>query len=191
MHTKESIGLSMEKLEARSRVYTVIFLLMLAVTVFFAVRDNRRQVTSEGAHDYPVAYSALSGTDAWVSPSDVELRADSYLAQFREFDRTYCFEYWIQCQQILADMPGYERDEERTAQARKDYERYVLLVRSANEEHRALVEKLVTCAVLAGLCMIPAALLGVSRIRCALLRGRLYRAERAENDSQTVTDKEI
>jgi len=166
-----------DRLDARSRVYAVVFLVLAATAVFFALRDNRRPVTAKGDHDYPIAYSAVSGTDAWLSPSDVELRADSYLAQFREFDRTYCFEYWMQCQTILAGLPGYSPDEERSAEAQEDYDRYIILVRTANEEHRALVEKLVTCSVLAGLAMIPAVLMAVSRLRRVMLRGQLFREE--------------
>lgn len=182
MDKREAVLRRIERLDARARVYAVIFLLLAAAAVVFAVRDNHRPVTAEGDHDYPVAYSALSGTDAWVSPSDVELRADSYLAQFREFDRTYCFEYWMQSQLILADLPDYARDEERTAQAREDYDRYVILVRTAAEEHRALAAKLVTCGVLAGLALIPAALLAVSRLRRVMLRGQLYAGEGSFDD---------
>lgn len=177
MNKKEDVLRGIERLDARARVYTIIFLLLLAAAVVFGLRDNRRTVTAEGDHDYPVAYSALSGTDAWVSPGDVELRADSYLAQFREFDRTYCFEYWMQSQLILADHPDYVRDEERTAQAREDYDRYIILVRTAAEEHRAFAEKLVICGTLAGLALLPAVLLAVSRLRRMMLRQRLYSEE--------------
>ncbi len=189
MDKRDAIALRIERLDARSRIYAVIFLLLAALAVIFALRDNRRPVTAEGDHDYPTAYSAVSGTNAWVSPSDVELRADSYLAQFREFDRTYCFEYWMQCQTILAGQPDYSPDEERTAEAQEDYDRYVILIRTANEERRALVEKLVTCGVLAGLAMIPAALMAVSRLRRVVLRGQLFREEDSSQQDDITEGK--
>ncbi len=169
-----------EQIERRDMVggiYALLIVLLAVAAVVFLLRDNRREVTAEGAENYPVAYSALSGSDAWVSPSDIEERADSYIAQFREFDRTYCYEYWVQCQNILAKDPDYAPDVELTLRAREDYERYVVLVREAGEEHRAMVEKIVVCGSLAAAVAVFALLIGVNRLRRLVLVGRLRNQE--------------
>jgi len=166
-----------ERRDMAGGIYALLIVLLAVAAVVFLLRDNRREVTAEGAENYPVAYSALSGSDAWVSPSDIEERADSYIAQFREFDRTYCYEYWVQCQNILAKDPDYSPDAELTLRAREDYERYVVLVREAGEEHRAMVEKIVVCGSLAAAAAVFALLIGVNRLRRMVLVGRLRNQE--------------
>lgn len=168
----------------RAGVYGALVFVLLAAAVIFGLSDNARAVSAEGAADYPVVYSAVSGSDAVLSPSDVEVRAEDYLGQFREFDRTYCYEYWEQCQRILAETPGYAPDAELTEQARADYERYVLVVRRQAEKHRAFSEKLAVCLVLAALGGAAAVLLGINRLFTAVRRERFDRlaAEAREAD---------
>ena len=181
-----------EQIERRDMVggiYALLIVLLAVAAVVFLLRDNRREVTAEGAENYPVAYSALSGSDAWASPSDIEERADSYIAQFREFDRTYCYEYWVQCQNILAKDPDYAPDAELTLRAREDYERYVVLVREAGEEHRAMVEKIVVCGSLAAAVAVFALLIGVNRLRRMVLVGRLRNQEWEMNSRDTTTGR--
>lgn len=162
-----------ERFEGRIRLYTLAVVVLAAVTVLFVLRDNRRQISAEGEHDFPVAYSALPGSASEVSPSDVELRADSYIAQFREFDRTYCFEYWIRCQELLSEDPDYAPDEELTARAREDYLHYILLMRTAAEERRAMIEKIILCGTSAALTVIAASVLCVAILRRVMLLRRI------------------
>ena len=157
--------MKLRAMDNRAVLYTGSVLLLLALAVIFALMYNARTVQVEDELDYPVAYSAISGSDAAASPSDVAQRADSYLAQFREFDRTYCFEYWMQCQNILAEHPDYAPDEALTAQARDDYRHYVLVVRTEREENRAFKEKLVVCSALVVLALAAGGLLGINRLR--------------------------
>lgn len=160
-------------MDRRAAIYTALVLLLVGAAVMYALCDNQREVAGYDGDYYPVAYAPISGSDAEVSPSDIAQRADSYLAQFREFDRTYCFDYWLQCQNILADHPDYAPDEELTARAREDYERYVLVVRTEREEARAFKEKLVMCAVLAGLALVSGGALGINRVRRFILWQKL------------------
>lgn len=181
------------RMDNRAFIYTAVLLLAVVLVIVFALRDNRQEVDADHSHEYPVAYSAVSGSDAEVSPSDVAERADSYLAQFREFDRTYCFEYWMQCQNILAEDPDYAPDEELTSQAREDYDRYVLVVRTEREENRAFMEKLVVCAAVGFCGVVAAALLGINRLRRFLLSQRAdgngeYYDEYAEEYAGEYTD---
>lgn len=173
LNSEEQLCRRIDRLDGRSVWYILAFLVLLALTGFVALRDNVRPVSLEGAEDYPVAYSAVSGSDAEVSPSDVAERADSYIAQFREFDRTYCYEYWVQCQSILASDPAYAPDEELTERAREDYERYVLVVRTERESDRALREKLILSALCGGLACLAGVLLIVNRARRFVLVRRL------------------
>lgn len=159
----------LQGMDNRAAVYTVLFVLTVAAAIAYALSDNQRAVADYEGDYYPVAYSAISGSDAEVSPSDVAERADSYLAQFREFDRTYCFDYWLQCQNILAEHPDYAPDESLTEQARADYEHYVHVVRRERERERAFKEKLVVCAVMGGCALIASAALGINRARRFIL----------------------
>ncbi len=161
------------RMDNRATVYTLLLLLIAAAAVLLAFKDYRREISTVHNNEYPVAYSAVSGSDADVSPSDVAQRADSYLAQFREFDRTYCFEYWMQCQLILSEEAGYAPDEVLTRQIRADYDRYIYVVRTEREEKRAFGEKLVVCGITVLSAVIPAAFLGVNRLRRFMMRQEL------------------
>lgn len=178
--SQELLNRRIDRLDGRTVWYILAFFALLALTGFVALRDNARPVSLEGAEDYPVAYSAISGSDAEVSPSDVAERAENYITQFREFDRAYCYEYWVQCQSLLASDPDYAPDEELTKRAREDYERYVLVVRAERETSRALREKLILTALCGGLACLAGVLLIVNRGRRFVLVRRLIILEENE-----------
>lgn len=168
----------LRRLDVRAAVYSALCFAALSALVITLVADNERPVAADGDFDYPTAYSAVSGTDAYLSPSDVAVRAESYLDQFYEFDRSYCFEYWMECQEILAQTEGYAPDEALTGRVRADYDRYVLIVRREAEEHRAFSEKIKLVVIFSALSVACIAMLAVNRLRAAMCLGNAPKPDR-------------
>ncbi len=192
----KSFGSGQGKLRMLYRLGALLFGLAALGLLIYSLTIRFEPITPEqlviGEDEYPTVYRAISGTDADMHPTELELRADSYLGQYREFEhRPYCYRYWLQAQKLLGEDEQYEPDEAETLAAREEYEQFRLTTENDSRELKTKKRRLVymfaaACVVLAYL-----SLAAITALITAVARRIAYiRQEKQISENTDIEDTE-
>ena len=138
-----------------------------AALLFCLILQPERARLEDIELDYPEVYVTDGERTA------VDLRAESYIAQYREFsERDYAYAFWLQAEKLLAETDGYYLDEQETEAVRAEYEEYMLGERQSeltSDVNRIKYAVILVAAPLVVLALLTALVLNIM-LRAALDR---------------------